>query len=100
MARLEVTYDPMPMGAALRDVMGLDTDQMTARSLGASRVRGSTAESNRLFELHSCNPLPLALACMAGHGTPSFLLVRGFGIDALHMSPCAYGTWEGVCGSR
>lgn len=88
-ARLEVTYDPMALDAAPRYVVGLSTDQMTARSLAASHVRGSKAESDRLCELHSCNPLPLVLACMTGLGTPACMLVRGFGLDTLNVSPCA-----------
>lgn len=86
MAKLEESCDYDALNAAPREVVGMTTDQITARNLAASGVRGAKAESVRLCELHSCNALPTALTCMAGLGTHPYLLFRVFGLDTLHVS--------------
>lgn len=85
MATLRESCSENALCAAPRGVVGMVLDQLTARNVAASGVRGGKAESERLCELHSCNSLPPALACMAGLGTRPYLLFRAFGLDTLHV---------------
>lgn len=85
MALLIASCDGDALDAASRDVVELVSGQILALDLAASGVRGTTAESDRLCESHSCNPLPPALACTAGLGTRPYLLFRVFGLDILRV---------------
>jgi len=68
-----------------RDAFNTVANQLSALHLAASTVRGSTMERDRICDLHSCNPVPPALAVMAGLSTPPNFLDRIMGFDRLHV---------------
>lgn len=84
-AELSVACSAGGLRAPQRDVVGTVTDMLVAHALSTSDIRGSSAERDCLCHLHSCKPLPPALAAMAGLGTPPYMLFKVFGLGTLHV---------------
>lgn len=84
-AQLSVACSADGLVAGERDVVGTVSDMLLAHALTASDVHGSSGERDRLCLLHSCNPLPPALAAMGGLGTSPYLLFNVFCLDTLHV---------------
>lgn len=86
LAKVHASCGHKALEAAPRQPACMVFNQLDARRLAVSGVRGSKMESERLCDLHSCNALPPALTCMAGLGTRPYMLFRVFGLDTLHVS--------------
>lgn len=105
LVKVDVACSATALLAERRGAVATVVDQMTARALSASAVRGSKMEHDRLCEQNSCNALPPALACMAGLLMRPYLLLRAFGFDTLHVSFAIRQWWmrmglvRGDCGA-